>query len=299
MEAYSDILEQLLRSDMTVMVPTLLIQTLGGLSGIAVYVMTAIALYSIARRRELNHPWMAWIPVLNLWLLGSLSDQYQYVTRRENKAKRKVLLILELLTMAVSIAICAVAVGMVIRVIPAVRDIAMAHEFNEVEIIRSIGSPLLVILGLTLPLMGLSISFSVLRYMALYDVFASCEPRNKTLYLILSIVGAVLLRNLLEPIFLLVVKGKDEGMPPRRPAPGYNPYTVRYDPTTGAPIYPSQYPPQPVPQYPPQSIPQQEPAPQAPCQMPMSQPEPADSQPQQGWQSTQEPQAGLSWNTEE
>ena len=33
---------------------------------IAAYVLTSLALYTVAERRGLKNPWMAWIPVLNL-----------------------------------------------------------------------------------------------------------------------------------------------------------------------------------------------------------------------------------------
>ena len=47
--------------------------------GIAVYVLRALGFYSIAKRRGINHPWMSWIPVLDLWVQGCISDQFQYV----------------------------------------------------------------------------------------------------------------------------------------------------------------------------------------------------------------------------
>ena len=57
-------------------VPTTLI-------GIATYVLSALGLYTIAKRRGLNHPWLAWIPVASAWIVGSLSDQYRYVVNGE------------------------------------------------------------------------------------------------------------------------------------------------------------------------------------------------------------------------
>ena len=73
----------------------LILQALFGmptLLAIASYVLTALALYTIARRRGLRNPWLAWIPVANSWLLGSLSDQYRYVVKGEHKSKRIILL---------------------------------------------------------------------------------------------------------------------------------------------------------------------------------------------------------------
>ena len=52
--------------------------------------------------------------------------------------------------------------------------------------------------------------------MAVYDVFRSCEPKNSTLYLVLSLVGNVVIDGACC-IFLILCKDKDLGMPPRKP----------------------------------------------------------------------------------
>ena len=87
-------------------VPTTLI-------GIATYVLSALGLYTIAKRRGLNHPWLAWIPVASAWIVGSLSDQYRYVVNGENKSKRKVLLTLNIITTVLSLVMVACGIGMV------------------------------------------------------------------------------------------------------------------------------------------------------------------------------------------
>ena len=307
-EVYEGLIERLLMENMAAMLPSMVMNALGGLVGLAVYVMTSIALYSIARRRELNHPWMAWVPVLNLWLLGSVSDQYQYVTRHENKAKRKVLLVLSILSVVVFTGICAVAVGMVKTLIPMAVEFTASFHVDEETLIRAVGTPVLAVMGLSLPLMGLSIAKTVVRYMALYDVFASCEPRNKTLYLVLSVVGAVFLSNLLEPIFLLVVKNKDEGMPPRRVNPEYSipgGYPPRYQaPPYQVPQYQQpQYQAAPLYQQPPhQAAPQDQSAAQPPPQSQETQPlvpypDPVPYRTHQPWQSHNDPEASIRWDS--
>ena len=65
--------------------------------GILAYVFTALSLYTIAQRRGIKNPWMAWVPVLNVWILGCISDQYRYVVKGEVRSRRKVLLILNIL----------------------------------------------------------------------------------------------------------------------------------------------------------------------------------------------------------
>ena len=51
---------------------------LGSLFGFAVHVIRALAIYHIGKRRGLKNPWLAWIPVGQEWIIGSLSDQEEH-----------------------------------------------------------------------------------------------------------------------------------------------------------------------------------------------------------------------------
>ena len=183
-------------------VPTMLI-------GIATYVLGALALYTIAKRRGLNHPWLAWIPVASVWIVGSLSDQYRYVVNGENKSKRKVLLTLNIITFVLSIVIVACAIVALVQAV-----VGAAGNVSEDAMLGMILGPVLSVAGLALPLAGVAIAYAVVYYMALYDIFNSLDPNNCVLFLVLSIVFGVT-----EPFFLFFNRNKDGGMPPRRPEP--------------------------------------------------------------------------------
>lgn len=176
------------------------------LFSIAVYVLTALALYTIAKRRGLNHAWLAWIPMINCWILGSLSDQYRYVARGENKSKRKSLLILNILTVVLSVAVVVCAVVVVVQAVIGVMD-----DVSETALLEMIMGPIIGMLGLCLPMIGVAIAYAIIRYMALYDIYKSLDPSNCVLFLVLSILFSVT-----EPFFLFFNRNKDLGMPPRR-----------------------------------------------------------------------------------
>ena len=182
-----------------------------GLFGIAVYILTALAIYTISHRRGLNKPWLAWIPVINCWLLGSLSDQYQYVVKGENKSKRKWLLALNILKAVLMTAILIFAVVVLGTALSA----GFHGSYRHGEFMNVIG-PVLTMLGFVLPLAAITIALCVIRYMALYDVYRSLDPANAVLYLVLSI-----LFSPTEPFFLFFNREKDLGMPPRRKQPVY------------------------------------------------------------------------------
>ena len=188
--------------ELLMLLPGLLSGIPTSLFGIATYVLTSLALYAIASRRGLRKPWLAWIPVVNCWLLGSISDQYQYVVKGENKSKRKWLLALSLLkavlTLTVVILVAVVATSAIFR----------GPGFGMRQ---SITGPIMGILGVVMPLAAAHVAYLVIRFMALYDVYRSLDPSNSVLYLVLSILFRVT-----EPFFLFFNREKDLGMPPRK-----------------------------------------------------------------------------------
>lgn len=161
---------------------------------IAMYVLSAVAIYVIAWRRGLKNPWLAWIPVLNVWLLGSLSDQYQYVVRRKNTSRRKWLLALNL--------VMPVLAGLVIGFgVYAMMPVGYGIHWGDA----------MVAMGFVLPLAAAAIAATVIRYIALYDVYRSLDPDNAVLFLVLAIFFGIT-----EPFFLFFNREKDLGMPPRK-----------------------------------------------------------------------------------
>ena len=182
-----------------------------GMLGIVGYVFMALGLYTIAQRRGIKNAWLSWVPVVNCWIIGSLSDQYRYVVKGEVKNKRKTLLILNIITCIISVAMIVVSIGM----IAGVAKSAIAGT-GEAEMMNAVFGPLLGILGLCLPLLGVSIASAVVHYMAMYDIYTSCTPKNNVIFLVLSIIFSVA-----EPFFLFFTRNRDDGMPPRRQEPVY------------------------------------------------------------------------------
>ena len=177
--------------------------------GIALYVLRALGLYSIAKRRGINRPWMSWVPVLDLWVLGCISDQYQYVVNGKVRNKRKWLLGLSI-AMAVLYIVFAVLIG--VAVFGAVGG--MTGSMSDNQLVATLLGPVMGLVVGLIPLVGIAIAVMVIRYVAMYDLYTSCNPQNNVLFLVLSIFFTVA-----EPFFLFFVRNKDEGMPPRRQQP--------------------------------------------------------------------------------
>ena len=198
--------------------------SVGGFSStlsLAAYVFTALAIYTIAQRRGIKKAWLAWVPVVNVWILGSISDQYRYVVKDQVKSKRKVLLGLNL---ANAVFVVAVSVSLIVTGISIFN--AVLHHAAEEQLgwiaMRGIGITLL----LCLPMLVLSLIAFVFRAIALYDLYTSCDPQNNALYLILSLIPGI--SQITQPLFLFLCREKDEGMPPRRDAEAEEPADYNY-----------------------------------------------------------------------
>lgn len=177
-----------------------------GLS-IAAYVLSSLGVYTIAKRRNINHPWMAWVPVANGWVVGSLSDQYRYVKQGKVKNKRKWLPILECLMLVL---VLVTIVLMVVNILELESFVAMSDEAYMAAAISLVVKFLLLWLGI----MALSIARAVIHYMAMYDVYTSLNPAYNVVFLLVSIFV-----NVTEPFFVFFNRNKDLGMPPRNDAP--------------------------------------------------------------------------------
>ena len=168
------------------------------LLGIATYVLSSLGLYTLASRRGIGNAWLSWVPVLNIWIIGSLSDQYRYVVKGQYKSKRKTLLILNLINAVVALILLIVAVGVTVEL-----TTGAIYGVRGNELWNSVLGSALGATGLALTMGGISIAAAVIRYMALYDIYVSMDPANSVLFLVLSIIF-----NVTEPFFLFFNRDK-------------------------------------------------------------------------------------------
>jgi hypothetical protein len=175
-----------------------LVVLLGALAlGVASYILGSLGLSTVAERRGIRNSWLAWIPLANLWIWGSISDQYQYLVKGKIKNRRKSMLVLSI-------------VEVVLYVMTFFGAIISA-------LLEGAPSPLFFITYTGL-IVG-AVILAVWQCMCWFDFFRSCEKSNATLYLILSIIFPVV-----KPFLVFACRKKDEGMPPRKqPAPPQTP----------------------------------------------------------------------------
>lgn len=168
--------------------------------GVVSYILQSLGMYTIAKRRGIHNPWLAWLPVGNMWILGSISDQYQYVAKGRVRNRRKALI-------GLTIAMFLFSMIAGISAFASVFTEAAGMDAGEVLFGASLGVVLITYLVIAV----ISIVAVVIQYMALYDLYVSCEPSNGVLYLVLSIFVSVAM-----PFFVFACRKKDLGMPPRK-----------------------------------------------------------------------------------
>ena len=170
--------------------------------GVVSYVLQSLGMYTIAKRRGIQNAWLAWLPVGNMWILGSISDQYQYVAKGRVRNRRKVL-------MGLTAAMLLCSFLMTAGGLVAAFTEAAGLDAGEVVFGATVG----VLIVAYLILAVIAIVAIVIEYMALYDLYVSCDPGSGILYLVLSIFVSVTM-----PFFVFVCRKRDQGMPPRKTA---------------------------------------------------------------------------------
>lgn len=173
--------------------------------GITCYVLNALGMYTIAKRRGIEKPWLAWIPVGSAWTLGCISDQYRYVVKGETKSKRKILLGLNIAQVACVILFYIIFFSTFFNLMQTTFSAA-----SEEEILAGIFGMLGSIILLYIPMLAIYIVHMVFTFMAMYDLYTSCTPDNNVLFLLLSILLGI------HPFIIFFIRKKDDGMPPRR-----------------------------------------------------------------------------------
>ena len=170
---------------------------------ILAYVLHSVGLHTIAKRRGIRRPWLSWLPVGASWILGCISDQYQYVAKGKIRNRRKLLMILEIVMYALLIFYGVYLIRFVVNVVVS----GMADSFAPVQLLM----PILTLVGIALVMCAGAVLITVFQYIAYYDLFYSANPAGAVVSLVLSIIFSFLL-----PIFVFVNRKKELGMPPRK-----------------------------------------------------------------------------------
>lgn len=165
-----------------------------GIIALVMYLLEAFGLYGMAKGSGIGKPWRGFIPFANTFLFGKIAERYVKKDGKKSARFGGLLLAFEILTLVLAFVTMAFVIGMIF---------VLATTENETELTNSIIVPMFAMLISCFVLMGVSIAFVVIYYVALWRIFTAFDYNNATVYFVLSI-----LFSFLGPIFLFVLRNK-------------------------------------------------------------------------------------------
>lgn len=161
---------------------------------VVIYVFQSLGLYGMSKNAGIANPWLAWIPVGNLWCIGSLAERSNLHYGKKKGAWSKLL-------PAFSIAI--------FLFLPLILLFAVIAGLYESLV------AVLLILFIYLLMMGVALALAVMNYVALYKIYRLFDPDNATLYMILTVFV-----NISQPIIMFLLRDRYPGGGKTPPAQG-------------------------------------------------------------------------------
>lgn len=158
------------------------------------YVLTALSLYNLAKRRGVEYPILAWIPVADNYVVGSIADEYD---GRMGVARgwRKVLITLSIVGV---VGVIVSYVGVFATVIVTAFKYAPYEPPTEEWF-----AFFLIFYVLLLIAAVVAMAASIIRYICIFKIFESTVEKKAVKYLLLS-----LMVPLAEPICLFLCRNK-------------------------------------------------------------------------------------------
>lgn len=162
---------------------------------IAFYVLQSLGYHTLAKRRGIANPWLAWLPIGNAYIMGAVADDYNIKARNVKTNYRKILLYLLIAVFALAVMLYPILfVG-----------VFSAIEADSAELGLGV---LFTVIIISILLLAVAVTACVFEYISIYRILQSCTPKNAIVYFLLGIFISGTL-----PFFIFFLRNKDEGMP--------------------------------------------------------------------------------------
>ena len=157
--------------------------------GLTPYILMSLGLYSLAKNRGIDAPWLAWIPVGNAYIMGCLSKDSPFIKKKLPK--------MHIIYPAVTGAYMLLAIVMS-AVFMAVYMPLFKTNFTGFTGI-DFGNGYIIVYYIIIYLAAILVS--VLGVFVMYHIYKVYDRANAVLYTVLSAIG-------LSFIFLFVIRNK-------------------------------------------------------------------------------------------
>lgn len=161
------------------------------------FVIRGFALFDMSKGLNIKNAWMGFVPVLSVFALGKIAENYEKKDGTKASKQGIVLLIFNILQYI------AVFVFIVLAVISAIKIYGFADTaiINETVMDLSMFMSLVPVIICYFVLLAISVVFTVLFYIALYRIYSVFDSKNAILYTVLSVFF-----SFLQPIFLFLIR---------------------------------------------------------------------------------------------
>lgn len=181
--------------------------------GIAIYLLESISVYKMAKSAEIKNPWLAFIPVANDWVFGTLAEKYK---KKNGTKSARFGIILPVLEGIVLIEAIALTIFTVIS-IKEITGYALDAVNTSSEMAPEQFMSLIPVIILYFALMAVAIAYAVVFFIALWRVYSSFDKSNATLYIVLSVVFTISV-----PIILFIIRNRKPEFDPHNNVPYFS-----------------------------------------------------------------------------
>ena len=162
------------------------------------YVFHALGMSAIAKHRGIRGRWMAWLPFVDVYMMGNICDRYLLEVKGKQTHKRKTLLGLYIALLVVTV---------ITSVVGAFLGVAATLSLDE-SVLLVVA---LVALAFSAALLVLAVILLVQQYIVYYHIYYSCHPDSAAVLTVLSVFFPVII-----PFVVFALRHKVNGMPPSK-----------------------------------------------------------------------------------
>lgn len=181
--------------------------------GLVFYLLEAIAGCKMAKSAQIKNPWLAFIPVADGWVYGTLAEKYKKKNGTKSARFGIILPVLEGIVLMETIALTIFTVISVKEITGYALDAVNTSSEMAPEQFMS----LIPVIILYFALMAVAFANIIVFYVALWRIYSAFDKPNATLYIVLSVVFTISV-----PIILFIIRNRKPEFDPHNNMPYFS-----------------------------------------------------------------------------
>lgn len=174
---------------------------------IVTFALTGIAYYLLAKKRNISKPWIAWIPVAQMYIVGKTSDDINAKYNKETHRGRWTLTF-TITYMIFSVIAIFLAAALILSIISSIdlSSLNLISTYLSSEFLSGINTGLIITASISGVVFVVTAVISIVfQTISAYSVYYEYNNKKALIYLIVAIIGLILIGSfILAPIFILI-----------------------------------------------------------------------------------------------